>query len=291
MRFLVTSAAGVNGDGYGALLAFDAEGRPCGVFSEDARIADPRGLAVDDDEGLLFLNSGVDRVLALDAKGEVVRDTGPISGLNPGGGIFGPDRRYYVGSRAARTILAFTRDLNASGERVLPPGIVPFPRGFAFGHDGRLFLASGTAPNGEGDNTIVVFAPDGRILSPQFVRDPELSPLDLVIAPTGNILVCSECPFSAPDAVTSVREYDASNGQLVRVLSPTDQAEFRRPRGLRFARDGNLYCVAQDEVVGFDFESGTCLGTVLQFPRLNGQALAFFYSQVGNIGDRRGLEE
>ena len=276
MRFLVTSAAGVNGDGYGALLAFDAEGRPCGVFSEDARIADPRGLAVDQEEGLLFLNSGADRALALDVDGKVVRDSGPIGGLNPGGGIFGPDRRYYVGSRAARTILAFARELNEVAERVLPPGIVPFPRGFAFGGDGRLFLASGTGPNGEGDDTIVVFAPGGRILSARFVRDAELSPLDLIIAPNGNILVVSECPFGAPDAVTSVREYDASNGQLLRVLSPSNQVAFRRPRGLRFACDGHLYCVAQDEVVGFDFASGACLGAVIKFPRLNGQALAFF---------------
>jgi len=44
---LVTSAAGVNGSGYGALLAFDADGRPLGPFSRDSRIADPRGLGID----------------------------------------------------------------------------------------------------------------------------------------------------------------------------------------------------------------------------------------------------
>jgi hypothetical protein len=43
----------------------------------------------------------------------------------------------------ARTIIAFSVALDATGEYVFPPGIVPFPRGFAFGHDGRLFLASG----------------------------------------------------------------------------------------------------------------------------------------------------
>src|SRR3984885_2629848 len=78
MPLLVTSAAGVNGDGYGALLAFDGEGRPLGTFSSDARITDPRGLAVDQKKELLFLNSGSDRVLALDRHGKVVRDTGPI---------------------------------------------------------------------------------------------------------------------------------------------------------------------------------------------------------------------
>jgi hypothetical protein len=76
MRLLVTSAAGANGDGYGALLAFDHSGRPDGVFSDDARIADPRGLAIENGAGLLFLNSGADRVVALDARGKIVRDTG-----------------------------------------------------------------------------------------------------------------------------------------------------------------------------------------------------------------------
>ena len=276
MRLLVTSAAGANGDGYGALHAFDRGGRPEGAFSNDARIADPRGLAIENDAGLLFLNSGANRVLALDARGKIVRDSGPIDRLNPGGGAFGPDHRYYVGLRSARTILALPNGLDGAGEHLLPPGIVPFPRGFAFDHDGRLFLASGIGPDGEGDDTIVAVAPGDGVLSPHLVRDPELSPLDLVIAPNGNILVSSERPFGAPDAITTVREYDASDGQLVRVLSADGKAEFRRPRGLRFAPDGSLYCVAQDEVVGFDFASGACLGAVVRFPRLNGQAVAFF---------------
>jgi hypothetical protein len=55
MPLLVTSAAGANGIGCGALLAFDLDGTPLGFFSNDSRIADPRGLAVDRKEGLLFL--------------------------------------------------------------------------------------------------------------------------------------------------------------------------------------------------------------------------------------------
>src|ERR1700740_1311185 len=159
MPLLVTSAAGANGNGYGALLAFDLDGSPLGAFSNDGRIADPRGLTVDRKEGLLFLNSGADRVLALDRDGRVVRDSRSIAGLNPGGGNFGPDGRYYVGLRGARTIMAFPIALDGAGEHVLPPGIVPFPRGFAFGHDGQLFLASGIGPNGEGDDTVLSFAP------------------------------------------------------------------------------------------------------------------------------------
>jgi len=137
MFFHVTSAAGANRNGYGVLLAFDCEGRRRGTFSSDGRIIDPRGLAVDEREGLLSSNSGADRVLALDPDGKVIRDTGPIAALNPGGGNFGPD-----GPVLRRTtIMAFPAALDAAGEHALPPGVVLFPRGFAFGHDGQLFLA------------------------------------------------------------------------------------------------------------------------------------------------------
>lgn len=276
MPILVTSASGINGNGYGSLLAFKRDGTLIGPFNDDSRIVDPRGLAVDEKEGLLFLNSGGDRVLALGASGTIVRDTGPIAGLNPGGGVFGPDGRYYVGLRSARTVMGFPVLLDATGECFVPPGIVPFPRGFAFGDDGRLFLASGIGPNGEGDNAVVAITPSEHTLPFRLVSDPDLSPLDLAIAPNGNLVVSSEHPFGAPDAVTSVRQYDTTGGHLVRVFSATKLAEFRKPRGLRFGPDGHLYCVAQDEIVAFDFTTGACLGTTVRFPRLNGQALAFF---------------
>ena len=276
MPLLVTSAAGNNGNGFGKLLAFDLGGRPLGAFSDDTRIADPRGLAVNPGEGLLFLNSGADRIVAIDRTGRVVRETNVIAGLNPGGGNFGPDGRYYVGLRGARTIMAFSVDLDAPGEHVLMPGIVPFPRGFAFNPDGRLFLASGVGPNGEGDNTIVVFPAKASSNATRLVTDPELSPLDLAVGPNGNILVSSEQPFGASNAVTTIREYDAADGHPVRVFSPNGSAEFRKPRGLRFSPDGHLCCVAQDEVVAFDFASGKCLGALVRLPRLNGQALVFF---------------
>lgn len=276
MPLLVTSATGANGNGYGALLAFDSDGRPLGAFSTDSRIADPRGLAVDRKAGLLFLNSGSDRVLALNRDGRVVRDSGPIAGLNPGGGNFGPDGRYYVGLRGARSIMAFPAGLRGAAERILPPAIVPFPRGFAFGRDARLFLASGIGPNGEGDDAIVAFGSNGGTRALPLVADPDLSPLDLAIAPNGNIIVSSERPFGAPDAVASVREYDSADGHLVRVFSAGALAEFRKPRGLRFGSDGIVYCVAQDEVVAFDFATARCLGPVVRFPRLYGQALIFF---------------
>ena len=68
MFLLVTSAAGVNGNGFGAFLAFEPDGTVRGIFIDDDRIADPRGLAVDPKENLLFLNSGADRVLAISSR-------------------------------------------------------------------------------------------------------------------------------------------------------------------------------------------------------------------------------
>jgi DNA-binding beta-propeller fold protein YncE len=274
MVLLVTSASGANGAGYGKLLAFGEDGELLGPFSEDARIVDPRGLGADG--ALLFLNSGSNRILALDGKGRVVRESGAIAGLNPGGGNFGPDGRYYVGLRAARTIMAFAPTLDGPGDPVLPSAVVPFPRGFAFGQDGTLFLASGIGPGGEGDNAILAFGPEQGIKSSWKVEDPELSPLDLAIAPNGNVVVSSEHPFGAPDAVTTIREYNRADGRLVRVLAPDRGTGFRRPRGLRFGPDGKLYCVAQDEVVAFDFVSGKCQGAVVRLPGLNGQAVIFF---------------
>ena len=90
MPLLVTSASGTNGNGFGALLTFELDGRFRGTFIEDDRIADPRGLAIDPMENLLFLNSGTDRVLAISSQGHVARDTGRMEGLNPGGGNFSP---------------------------------------------------------------------------------------------------------------------------------------------------------------------------------------------------------
>ena len=277
---LVTSASGANGDGYGAILDFSADGGLIGPLSQDRRITDPRGLSHDQSGELVYVNSGDDRVLALDRRGQVALDSGRIDGLDPGGATFGPDGRYYIGLRRRRTILALAPSLNRGGEAILPDGIVPFPRGFGFGPDGDLYLASGVGPSGEGENTIAVFDHRGALHTPRLVDDPELSPLDLVLAPNGNIVVSSEWPFGTRHATCSVREYDHSTGALARVFAPDPAVGFVRPRGLRFGPDGRLYCVGQDHVIAFDFATGTYLGGVLRLPRLNGQALVLWDRQT-----------
>ena len=276
MSILVTSASGSNGDGYGALLSFRLDGTFIGSFSDDPRIVDPRGMSVSPDRQHLYVNSGNDRILTLDTEGTVVRDTGAVPGLNAGGGHLGPDGRYYVGLRSARTIAAFPPYLDGAAQSVLPAGVVPYPRGFAFGTDGKLFLASGIGPDGEGENNIVVFDQDGELHTSRFITDDAVSPLDLAIGPNGNVLVSSEFPFGKPDAVCTVREYDSSTGSLVRVFRVDRKTNFHRPRGLRFDSEGYLFCVAQDTVIAFDFADGRCLGPIVDKPKLNGQAIAFF---------------
>jgi hypothetical protein len=146
-RILVTSASGANGDGYGAILSFTTDGTLTGSFSQDRRITDPRGLSLDPAGELIYLNSGDDRVLALDSHGTVVLDSGRIDGLDPGGGTFGPDGRYYAsewpyGSPDAK---ASVREYDPSTGRLVrvfaPEPAVGFarPRGLRFGSDGRLY--------------------------------------------------------------------------------------------------------------------------------------------------------
>jgi DNA-binding beta-propeller fold protein YncE len=271
-RLVVTSASGPNGEGYGAVLRFTADGELIGVFCDDDRVSDPRGLSLHPTKALVYLNSD-DRILALDEDGRVCLDSGRIDGLDPGGGIFGPDGRYYVTMRRRGTILAIPASLDHAGTPLLPGGSVPFPRGFGFGVAGEVYLSSGIGPSGEGDNTIAVFSPEGTRIASDLVDDPELSPLDLAVAPNGNVVVSSEWPFGARDAITTVREYLPLSGELVRVLSAPPSVGFARPRGLRFAGDDRLYCVGQHHVVVFQFSTGAFLAVVAQLTDLNGQAI------------------
>jgi DNA-binding beta-propeller fold protein YncE len=272
-RILVTSASGANGNGYGTVLSFSAGGELAGPFSDDPRIADPRGMSLSPDGDLVYVTSGDERVLALDKRGNVALDSGRREGLDGGGGAFAPDGRYCLTLRGRGTILALPPQLDTDGERLMPDGSVPFPRGFGFGDGGQLYLSSGIGPSGEGDNTVTVFDRDGRLRNARLVSDAELSPLDLTIAPGGNIVVSSEWPFASPSASATIREYDPSTGRLVRVLTPDPAVKFAKPRGLRFGPGAELYCVGRDHVVAFDFPTGRFLGVVAELPRLNGQAV------------------
>jgi DNA-binding beta-propeller fold protein YncE len=272
-RILVTSASGANGDGYGTVLSFSAGGDLAGPFSEDPRITDPRGMSLSPGGDLVYVTSGDDRVLALDKNGTVTLDSGRKEGLDGGGGTFAPDGRYCLTLRHRGTILALPPQLDTEGEPLLPDGSVPFPRGFGFGDNGQLYLSSGIGPSGEGDNTVTVFDRDGRVRNARLVSDAKLSPLDLTIAPGGNLVLSSEWPFGSPSASATIREYDPSTGRLVRVLIPDPAVKFTRPRGLRFGPEGQLYCVGRDHIVAFDFPSGRFLGVIAELQRLNGQAV------------------
>jgi hypothetical protein len=271
--FIVTSAFIENGGGYGSVLSFSAQGELMGSFSDDERITDPRGLSIHPTNGLVYINGGPDRVLALDRNGRVVFDSGRIEGLDPGGGVFAPDGRYCVTLRRRGTVLSMPPGLEDEGRLLLPEGAVPFPRGFGFGSDGSIFLSSGIGPTGEGDNTIALFSQDGIQIEARLVEDPELSPLDLTVAPNGNLVVNSEWPFGAAQAQVTVREYNPSTGQLLRVLTPESSVGFVRPRGLRLTADGVLYCVGRDHVIAFDFATGRFLDVIVDFAAINGQAV------------------
>jgi DNA-binding beta-propeller fold protein YncE len=273
VSLLVTSAGEANGAGYDAILRFDDGGDLFGRFTDEPLIVDPRGMTLDPSGTLVYVNSGLDRVVALNRDGELVRESGSIPGLDPGGAYFGPDGRFYLTARRRRTVMALPPSLEGPLEPVLPDRVVPFPRGFAAGGNGQLFLASGTVPSGEGDDTIVAFDCKGRVAVPRLVGDPDLSPLDLTLTETGDIVVASEHPFGDPEARVTLREYDSATGALTRIFAPDISLGFRKPRGVRLASDGRLYCVGERHLVAFDFDSGAFLGAILELPRLNGQAV------------------
>ena len=145
-RLIVTSASGSNGDGYGAVLAFTPEGEPMGRFSNDDRISDPRGLVLHPVSDLVYLNSGSDRILALNQEGVVTLDSGSLDGLDPGGAIFGPEGRLYVTLRRRGTVLALPASLGDQGIALLPDRVVPFPREFASGWTTGFISARALGP-------------------------------------------------------------------------------------------------------------------------------------------------
>jgi hypothetical protein len=118
-----------------------------------------------------------------------------------------------------------------------------------------------------------VFSQDGVRIEARLVEDPEFSPLDMTVAPSGNLVVNSEWPFGAPRAQVTVREYDPSSGRLVRVLSPDPSVGLAKPRGLRLTSDDRLYSLGKHQVVAYEFSTGRFLGVVAELEGLNGQAV------------------
>lgn len=127
----------------------------------------------------------------------------------------------------------------------------------------------------EGDNTIIAFDASGRPLLDW------RSTIPILVARSG-YRTGREHPGLERVYLRSARCCDhhsgvpCDGGPSRPCLFPGGLAAFRKPRGLRFGPDGNLYCVAREEVVRFDFETGQCLGPIVELPCLNGRALIFF---------------
>jgi DNA-binding beta-propeller fold protein YncE len=174
---LVTSASGANGHGHGhgSVPRFTTDGVLVGPFSQDATIIDPRGVSLHPSGELIYLNSGNDRVLALDRAGSVVLDSGQIDGLDPGGGTFGPDGRYYIAEAQTHDPRLACRARKSRGttssrrDRALSEGI-------RLRTTRRGLSRVGSGSDGEGDNTIAVFQQDGSLRAPRLVEDLELGP-------------------------------------------------------------------------------------------------------------------
>ena len=114
--------------------------------------------------------------------------------------------------------------------------------------------------------------PRGRATHPRLVDDPEPSPLDLTIAPSGNIIVSSESPYGSRNAKASLRETPPNRPSRPRIRTRPGGGLYEAARNA-VGPDGHLYCVGENQVVAFDFSAGMYLGVVAQLPRLNGQAL------------------
>jgi hypothetical protein len=106
-----------------------------------------------------------------------------------------------------RILVSSARGANGNGYGAIlgfgPDGEFTGP----FGSDPRVADPRGLSVDPSGA-LIYVNSGNDRVLTPHLVTDPELSPLDLKLAPDGNLVVASEWPFGAPHAVPSVREYD-----------------------------------------------------------------------------------
>lgn len=285
---VVTSAAN---NGNNQVLRFDGQtGTFLGQFTVGGGVTDPRDILLREPEGdVVYVNSGDNRVLTYNSTtGAFLGTFASFPNLNPGGSVFGPDGNYYVGARSLSTIVRFNGQTGEFIDNFIPQNLVAFPRGFTFGLDGNLFLGNGADPTtGSGGGTILKFnGQTGELLNPNFVNDSELSPLDLITSPDGDIYVSSEYPFGTTNSVGTVRRYDSQTGELLAVLDAGVDEQGRqrlsRPRGIGFGPDGNLYVssTGTGSVVRFNGTTGAFIDVFAQYPNLNGQALTFVPSQA-----------
>ncbi|NET25583.1 hypothetical protein [Okeania sp. SIO1I7] len=280
---VVTSAANNGND---AAIRFDGlTGRLIGEFPNGGGLTDPRDIVQEIDESnTVLINGGNDNVLRFDATtGNFIETFIEFPELNGGGAVFGPDNNYYVGARSLGSIVRFNGQTGDFIDEFIPSELVDFPRGFVFGSDGNFYLGNGADPaTGGGGGTVIQYdGLTGEVLNPNFVNDPELSPLDVINGLDGNIYVSSEFPFGQDDSVATVRVYDVDTGALLDVLDAGLDAEgtpiLDAPRGLGFGPDGNLYAssTGTGSVVRFDGATGDLIDVFIEFPQLNGQALNF----------------
>lgn len=249
------------------------------------------------DDGALVVVGGENRIAQYDLEGRFVRnivDFGfvvPETGLqlNAGGLVVGPGGNLFNGARPPNNnVVEFDPNSGAFEGIALSSDDLSgseFIRGFVFSDGGStLFVANGAAPvqaGGSGDgNLLIVDVATGTVTLTIDESAPDLlSPLDLILSPSGTLLTSSEIPFGDPAATTSVREYDPETGELLRVCEPPDGVDYLNPRGLGIGPDGLLYAssTGNDSVLRFDISGAECtfVDVFIQSPGLNGQALTF----------------
>jgi len=275
MHILVTSGSGANGNGhgYGAILGFSPEGDFAGPFTSDrgspiraACRLTHRANSSMSTAGTTACWRSISMAASCATRGRYLGWTQAAPSSVPTGVTTSPCA---ASGQYVRCLSALTGRENSCCPRVSSRSPAGSASGTTAGYTSPLAsLHPDKATTPSWCSTAA-----GTLLTPHLVTAPELSPLDLKLAPNGNIVVASEWPFGASDAASSVREYDPLTGELVRVFAAERSVGLRRPRGLRFGPDGRLYCVGEHHIVAFDFVTGSFSGPVVHLERLSGQAL------------------
>jgi hypothetical protein len=269
---VVSSASAL---GYGTLRSFE-ESAGWAAFGPP-EIKDPRGVRRRTEDPYFVVNEPSAAAWLLRFDGTALARIDLPAGLDPGGGAFGPDGMYYVGSRSQRSIEQIDLAARRYCGRAITLEEILFPRGFAVLDDGGLVVASGTHPLlGGGRRALFLYDRNGRVENDAFVDDPLLDPLDLALH-DGYLYVTSEFPFGHDDAVVSLRRYDAKSGAPAGTWSAEDTPTFgrmRKPRGITFTADGTLLICAQNCVLAVDVTKFGSAWLVAEDRRLAGQSLA-----------------